>query len=245
MYNDSDDDAPVRVICRPGTTLIPGLVPPLRRTLFAQDVFHEDDPIRPVYANTMELPDKYSPPASPLASRQKKKFSGSERKPLPTQIYKPSRRGSGAKQPPSSPSSFAVKSEQQVIEVVQQIWCKYNETHQLFVQYIQFALFRGDAPVSLSPTAVFRTWQGSPTADDRPFWITINSGDNTECRSVPEEFALGRAILLSKLRENLTVADELVQWAKKNHADPFRLEHADIRFLQDKAPEDVQDDPQY
>ncbi|KAK6966689.1 hypothetical protein R3P38DRAFT_3512351 [Favolaschia claudopus] len=67
MYHDSDDDEPARIIYGPGTARTPGLVPPLRRALFAQDVFHEDEPIRPVYAHTMEPSQEYSPPESPLA----------------------------------------------------------------------------------------------------------------------------------------------------------------------------------
>jgi len=55
VFAQDDEDTPLRLIYSPGTASIPGLVPPLGRTLFAQDVYHEDDPIRPIYGHTMEL----------------------------------------------------------------------------------------------------------------------------------------------------------------------------------------------
>ncbi|KAJ6540205.1 hypothetical protein DFH09DRAFT_1323223 [Mycena vulgaris] len=150
-----------------------------------------------------------------------------------------------------------------LVEAVEEISCEYNQPHNLFLQYIQFSLGgipNPESAGSISPRAVYRTWRGNVELAGQPFWVKYHK---TGCavRVVTYDFAVGRAALLSYIPENVSISNQLVDWANKAgrilsstasiltdaifqfHSAPFELEHAHLRYLHDDTAEDSNADP--
>ncbi|KAJ7737501.1 hypothetical protein B0H16DRAFT_1891611 [Mycena metata] len=257
-----DDDDGARIFYSPGSVPVApvGLVPPLRRALFAQDWLHEEDAIRPIYAHTMEPLGEYTPPASPLPSRLR------DSRVSPADITFPLRESpltptsstvAGSDDSPPTAAAIRPVSPAGLIRfshftlgppltyAMEEISCEYCPSQNLFLQYIQFSLGGVPNPEqagTISPRAVFRTWAETDQAETEPFWVKYSRNHGYSLRPVLYEFAVGRAVLLAHLRENLSISNQLVQWAEKFHPTPFDLEPANLRYISDRAAEDESED---
>ncbi|KAJ7697055.1 hypothetical protein B0H17DRAFT_383689 [Mycena rosella] len=260
---ESDDEEPIRRIYTHGALPeIPGSdnakIAPLRRDLFAQDILNEEDRIRPIYAHTLEFPAEYSPPGSPTPAHR-----GATTGPISSAAPERSRTPTsstaiGSDSPGSEDGTprLAVASPrgilkyrhltiwQKTTDAMQEISCEYNQQHNLFLQYIQFSLGGVPDPEragTISPRAVYRTWPGNLELPDQPFWVKYHKFGYS-MRVVPYDYAVGRVALLAYISENISISNQLVEWAKKFHPTPFQLDHAQLHYLHDEAAEDTDDE---
>ncbi|KAJ7662382.1 hypothetical protein B0H17DRAFT_1211991 [Mycena rosella] len=223
---ESDDEEPIRRIYTHGALPeIPGSdnakIAPLRRDLFAQDILNEEDRIRPIYSD-------------PGASRRYDRSDQLRRTRTFQDPYQQHRDwvrltwlGGWHS---SSGSRFTSWN-------TQEISCEYNQQHNLFLQYIQFSLGGVPDPEragTISPRAVYRTWPGNLELPDQPFWVKYHKFGYS-MRVVPYDYAVGRVALLAYISENISISNQLVEWAKKAY-------HAQLHYLHDEAAEDTDDE---
>ncbi|KAJ6530626.1 hypothetical protein B0H19DRAFT_1273625 [Mycena capillaripes] len=127
-------------------------------------------------------------------------------------------------------------------EAMQEISCEYNKPNRIYLQYIQFSLGGVAAPAiagTVSPRAVFRTWQ-EHAPNPAPFWVKYHEYGYA-IRGVSADFAIGRAFLLAHCPENICISNDLLKWAEKFNPMAHTLPSANFQFLSGPAPEDQQD----
>ncbi|KAJ7238407.1 hypothetical protein C8J57DRAFT_435123 [Mycena rebaudengoi] len=225
------------------------------RTLFAQDIFNEDSPVRPIYEKDLETYREITPPPSPLA-----RFNRG--RPLETLLF----RGNPST-PESSPSTLVgsqdeapstygtipsprglVKAYNLTLSLgpemaMQEIWCEYCKARDLYLQWIQFSLGGIDDPEqegTISPKAVFRTWAAN-TGIEEPFWVKYHIRNGYALRDVSLDFAVGRVALFACCTENTVISNDLITWAEKFNPLARDLPEAQLHILHSPAPEDVFD----
>ncbi|KAJ7290637.1 hypothetical protein C8J57DRAFT_1611754 [Mycena rebaudengoi] len=206
-------------------------VPKLSRTLFAQDIFNEDSPVRPVYEKDRESYTEITPPRSPLA-----RFNNGS--PLETLFFSAS-----TSTPKSSPTTLIGSPDETISTygtipsprglvrarlltfslgtdmAMQEIWCEYCTARDLYLQFIQFSLGGISDPQAqgtISPKAVFRTWAPKKiTGVEEPFWVKYHLHNGYALRDVSIDFAVGRVALLAYCTENTAISNDLLNWAQK------------------------------
>ncbi|KAJ7290570.1 hypothetical protein C8J57DRAFT_1213200 [Mycena rebaudengoi] len=199
-------------------------VPKLSRTLFAQDIFNEDSPVRPVYKCVELIPrqqekdresyTEITPPRSPLA-----RFNNGS--PLETLFFSAS-----TSTPKSSPTTLIGSPDETISTygtipsprglvrarlltfslgtdmAMQEIWCEYCT----FIQFSLGGISDPQAQGTISPKAVFRTWAPKKiTGVEEPFWVKYHLHNGYALRDVSIDFAVGRVALLAYCTENTAI----------------------------------------
>ncbi|KAJ7204014.1 hypothetical protein C8J57DRAFT_1568147 [Mycena rebaudengoi] len=212
-------------------------IPKLARTLFAQDIWNEDSPVRPIFER--ETYEEITPPGSPLA-----RFNPGT--PLETLFF-----GTGNKTPESSPTTL-VGSEPGTVSTYGTIPSPRGlilgllgrQAHDIYLQFIQFALGGISDPQArgtISPKGVFRTWSDKHTngTAEEPFWVKYHRNNGYALRDVSLDFAVGRVALLALCPENIAISNDLLNWAEKLNPLARELPDAQRDILFNRAPEDT------
>ncbi|KAJ7249708.1 hypothetical protein C8J57DRAFT_1521738 [Mycena rebaudengoi] len=225
------------------------LVPKLARILFSQDIFNEDDFIRPIYDKDMEYEVEITPPSSPLArystslTRSPGHISSDNSsddiglESSPTTLVDSSSDSVDVIAPISPRGLIRYRHwtlDMDTEHAMEEIYCEYNAIHKMYLQYIQFSLGGVPSPEeagSISPRAVFRTWYEAASGD-QPYWVKYHLNNSYALRSVSANFAAGRVALLACSPDNLCI------WAQQVNPAALSLPDAQRKYLSDVAPED-------
>ncbi|KAF7344309.1 hypothetical protein MSAN_01911800 [Mycena sanguinolenta] len=228
------------------------MVPPVKRTLFAQD-YNEDELIRPVYNNNDRKAFRdlqRTPPESPLA-----KFNH------PADVVSPSTRSESSHEQSSTDSTpepdspvLTLPSRWERFSMIpdglgmkraliralntdqaMEITCTFNPAKLVYMQHVRFALGGAhqfpseweDSPKSIQ--AAWGTHMSTPEQPGLPDWAALNlpiaPTYRFELKVVTLEYTVRRIARLAFSSWNAILAKELLLWAERINPLARRLDH--------------------